>query len=401
MVEQQVKMKVQGMTCTGCEEHVVKALENAGANNVRASFRQGEVRFIVPEERKLSRFSTAVAEAGYQPEGIEILSAGNTPNLEEEGDYDLNKPIPVYILSGFLGSGKTTLLSRLIGQYTASGLRPAVLMNEFGEVNIDGTLLDENVPMKEMLNGCICCSIRGDLAQSLNDTVKEYDPDVIFVETTGIANPMEVVDAASDLLLLDKVVVRSIITIVDSVRFLDLSRRLGIKGKTIKMMRGQIQYASQVILNKTDLLSTNDLLEVEGLVKEINPKANIHQASYCRVDLQSLLLPTQLSPENTESHSHDYNHHHVMVFTHYFNQAINQIKFEAFLRQLPDEILRAKGFVEFRDVPDRFLFQFAYREPLITRYQTDTVPLVAVFIGSDLPREMLEKDLQELENGDA
>jgi mercuric reductase len=87
MEEQQVKMKVQGMNCTGCEEHVVKALENAGANNVRAIFRQGEVRFIVPEERELSRFSNAVAETGYQPEGIEILSAGNPPNLGEEGEY--------------------------------------------------------------------------------------------------------------------------------------------------------------------------------------------------------------------------------------------------------------------------------------------------------------------------
>jgi G3E family GTPase len=310
-----------------------------------------------------------------------------------------NKPIPTYILSGFLGSGKTTFLNKLIDHYTASGLRPAVLMNEFGEVNIDGALIDENVPIKEMLNGCICCSIRGDLTHSLNDTVKEYDPDVIFVETTGIANPMEVVDAASDLMLLDKVVVRSIITIVDSVRFLDLSRRFGTKGKTIKMMRGQIQFASQVILNKTDLLSTDELLEVEGLVKEINPKANIHLSSYCEVDLQSLLLPTQFSFENMESHYHDYDHHHVMVFTYYFKQVIDRIKFEAFLRQLLDEILRAKGFVEFRDVPGRFLFQFAYREPLFTRYQTNTLPLVAVFIGSDLPRGMLEKSLQEIENG--
>jgi mercuric reductase len=89
MAEQQVKMKVQGMTCTGCEEHVVKALKDAGAKNVRASFRQGEARFIVPEERELSRFSTAVAETGYQPGGIEIQSAGKTPNLGEEGDYDL------------------------------------------------------------------------------------------------------------------------------------------------------------------------------------------------------------------------------------------------------------------------------------------------------------------------
>jgi mercuric reductase len=89
MAEQQVKMKVQGMTCTGCEEHVVKALEDAGAKNVRTSFRQGEAHFTVPEERDLSRFSTAVAETGYQPGEIEIPSAGNTPNLGEEGDYDL------------------------------------------------------------------------------------------------------------------------------------------------------------------------------------------------------------------------------------------------------------------------------------------------------------------------
>jgi G3E family GTPase len=311
------------------------------------------------------------------------------------------QPVPIYILSGFLGSGKTTLLNQLIDHYVSIGLRPAVLMNEIGEMNIDGAIIGDNVTMKELLNGCICCSIRGDLARALHEIATDVRPHVIFVESTGIANPMEVVDAASDILLADKIKICSIITVVDSPRLLDLTRRLGTKGKTIKMMRGQIQFAAQIILNKIDLLFEGDLDEVAEIVKEINPKAEIQSAVNCKMDVEHLLSPVELSRRSMEHDHQDDGHSHVMVYTHYFNKPVDRIKFEGFLRELPAEILRAKGFVEFTDVPGRFLFQYAYREPLFIRYPSEAeIPMAAVFIGFDLPRVTMKHRLYDIENSE-
>ena len=104
---------------------------------------------------------------------------------------------PIYILSGFLGSGKTTLLSRLITSFS-EGLRPAIVMNEIGEVNIEGLVAGEEVPTAEMLSGCICCTIRSDLSSEIAMLIQRERPDVIVIEATGIANPMEILDAAAE-----------------------------------------------------------------------------------------------------------------------------------------------------------------------------------------------------------
>lgn len=124
--------------------------------------------------------------------------------------------IPVYILSGFLGSGKTTLLVQLIEHWQQQGLRPAVVMNELGEVNLDGQIVDSTVPMTEMLGGCICCTVRGDLGLQLADLVQEESPDVIIIEATGAANPMEILDAVTETSLYMRLELKSLITVVDA-----------------------------------------------------------------------------------------------------------------------------------------------------------------------------------------
>lgn len=110
----------------------------------------------------------------------------------------MKQPVSVHILTGFLGSGKTTLLTRALDYFKLNGKKPAVLMNELGDVNLDGMMVDEEVPMTEMLGGCICCTIRGDLGMELKQLIQDHKPDVVFVESTGAANPMEMLDGITD-----------------------------------------------------------------------------------------------------------------------------------------------------------------------------------------------------------
>lgn len=95
----------------------------------------------------------------------------------------MTQSIPIYLLSGFLGSGKTTLLKQLLDQLKENGKKPAIIMNEVGDVNVDSHLIDHNIPMKEMLSGCICCTISGDLGMTILNLCREYQPDVIVIES--------------------------------------------------------------------------------------------------------------------------------------------------------------------------------------------------------------------------
>lgn len=178
--------------------------------------------------------------------------------------------IPIVVLSGFLGSGKTTLLQHALAYYKEKGLKPAILMNELGDVNLDGSLVNGQAPMKEMLSGCICCTIRGDLGVELMNLAEEYKPDVIIVECTGVANPMEIVDAVTDASIYSTMILQSVITVIDARQFLDFASG-NERSKSLRLMQDQLRCASKLIINKTDLLAAGELQKVQALVKELNP----------------------------------------------------------------------------------------------------------------------------------
>jgi len=352
----------------------------------------------------------------------------------------MNQAVPVHILSGFLGSGKTTLLTQALDYYKESGLKPAVLMNELGDVNLDGMLVENDVPMTEMLSGCICCTIRGDLGLELRDLIRDNDPDVIFVECTGAANPIEILDGVTDASLLTELELRSVVTVIDAAQLLERHQKGA--GKTYRLMQDQIRCATHLILNKTDLIGPSDLVTVEQLIREWNPVAPLTATVKCQVDL-SLFDRAQGNVSNVQaepapdahtcshehghdcghpSHSHDHephaehehhehhehhepagkhhSHDHVMVYTHYFQQPIDSEQFEALVGRLPEEIYRAKGILQFSDTgsDSLFLFQYAYREMDFVKIKPkEQVPHVAVFIGEHFSKEKLAADLNALE----
>jgi G3E family GTPase len=332
---------------------------------------------------------------------------------------------PIYILSGFLGSGKTTLLQRMVTYWQEQGLRPAVIMNEIGDVNLEGSLIEETVPMTEMLSGCICCTIRGDLSQEISNLIQKESPDVIVIEATGIANPMEILDGVTEAALYMKIDLKSVITVVDAIHLLELYENQ--KGKTYRLMQEQIRCASYLILNKIDRVSEEDKEMLTMIISGWNEYAPLIPAVRCDIDWVPLfgqvVLPGQWkkdktsegdqlqehdhihinadSHEGSHDHNHDHTHHthdHVMVYTHYFKGPIDSHGFEELVNNLPREVYRAKGIMTFSDTASRFLFQYAYRESDFLKINPQgVVQDVAVFIGEHFSQAELKNALEELE----
>ena len=219
--------------------------------------------------------------------------------------------IPVTVLTGYLGAGKTTLLNRILSE--PHGKKYAVIVNEFGEIGIDNDLVvgaDEEV--FEMNNGCICCTVRGDLIRILEGLMRRKGKfDAIIVETTGLADPAPVAQTffvdqdVQDVAKLDAVV-----TVADAKW---LSARL----KDAPEAKNQIAFADVIIVNKTDLVSPEELREVEARIRGINPYAKLHRAVKSNVPLDAVLGKNafdldrilEIEPAFLEADDHDHHHH--------------------------------------------------------------------------------------------
>ena len=199
-----------------------------------------------------------------------------------------NNQVPVTVLTGFLGAGKTTLLNRILTEQ--HGQKYAVIVNEFGEEGIDNDLVvDADEEVFEMNNGCICCTVRGDLIRILGGLMKRADQlDAIIVETTGLADPAPVAQTFFvDQDVADRTKLDAIVTVADAVHLQD---QLGEHHEAEE----QIAFADVILLNKTDLVETSGLGVVEERIRKINPYAKIIKTSHCTapVSYTHLTLPT-------------------------------------------------------------------------------------------------------------
>jgi G3E family GTPase len=345
--------------------------------------------------------------------------------------------IPVTVLTGYLGAGKTTLLNRILSE--PHGKKFAVIVNEFGEIGIDNDLIvgaDEEI--FEMNNGCICCTVRGDLIRIIEGLMKRRGKfDAIIIETTGLADPAPVaqtffVDAdVAGVARLDAVV-----TVADAKW---LSQRL----KDAPEAKNQIAFADVILLNKTDLVTGPELSEVKARIRAINPYAKLHETQRCAVSLDAVLGKNafdlgrilEIEPDFLGEvdhghdshqhadppldHAHDHEHHgghnghehdQGAHLKHYHDEDMQSVaieiesdvdpeKFMPWINDLVQNqgpsILRSKGILAFKGEPKRFVFQGVHMI-LDGDLQREWTPgekrrSKIVFIGRDLKEDIIRQ----------
>jgi len=323
-------------------------------------------------------------------------------------DKSTTDKIPVTVLTGYLGAGKTTLLNRILSE--PHGQKYAVIVNEFGEIGIDNDLVvgaDEEV--FEMNNGCICCTVRGDLIRIIDGLMRRKGKfDAIIVETTGLADPAPVAQTFFvDDAIGAKTKLDAVVTIADAKWLKDRLR-------DAPEAKNQIAFADVILINKTDLVADADLREVEARIRGLNPYATVHRTQRCAVPLPEVLGRGAFDHHHDHEHGDGHHRHHEHGgLKHYHDEEmqslslksdkpLNPDKFFPWMQELVAKegpnILRLKGILAFRDDPDRFVLQGVHmmldgdhQRPWKNGEARESR---LVFIGRNLPEETIRQGFE-------
>lgn len=343
-----------------------------------------------------------------RPEHFPLDIPSGFQSVMQSDNGGSHREIPVTLLAGFLGSGKTTLLNHILtGQH---GRRIAVIENEFGEIGIDHDLVigaDED--LFEMSNGCICCSIRGDLIETLNRLLARRERiDYIVIEATGLASPGPIAQA---FLVEDEVAkglkLDGVVTLVDCKHIWNHLDELDVAWE-------QIAFSNVILLNKTDLVRDDELERVRQRVAEINPTDAVYETRHSQLNLERVLDiggfdlnqlafdEASLRADSRHQHKHDQDGEDAITSVGLtVPGVIDPSRFNMWLQMLliteGMDVFRAKGVLNVEDSPNRYVFQSVYmmfdgreEEPWGDRPRQNTL----LFIGRNLDRERLEAGVQ-------
>lgn len=329
------------------------------------------------------------------------------PSSQSEGDLApacQASLIPVTIITGFLGSGKTTLVNRILSEN--HGKKIAVILNEIGDVNLDSELVIQTLgeDLKIMNNGCVCCTVRGDLSKIALDLLnKGVQFNHLVIETTGMADPSPVAQTFfMDEALQEHFFLDAVVTVVDAFH---IEKNLAELHET----QDQIAFADVVILNKTDLVKTDKLIEVEKKIRAINSLCKIIHTQKCAVPFSEILdigafdlkSRVEIDPKiAVEYHEHSHDSEIASIYLEE-KRPLDLDRLNRFMSlvvsELGSQVLRSKGIINVKNEPMRIVFQGVHMtmgsHPDREWSEGEDRKTQMVFIGRHLPRDVLEEGL--------
>jgi len=326
------------------------------------------------------------------------------------------QPLPLVLLAGFLGSGKTTTLKHWLGRTDMPLKRVAVIINDFGTVNIDAALLARRqLELRSITGGCVCCQSFEDLVAQVAALAENPDIDLVWIEASGLADPEEVLDHLSAPELQESTVIRRMILVVDASDF-----PCSWRGRSVQ--EEQIRYADLILLNKIDRIDDAARQRVEISLRKINPDAQIIASRHGDVSPGLLSGPGQSAAAahnhgcddphcgHDHHHDHDHDHEHEHEHEHHhdklphaastlflpLNGPVERAVFQRFLGSLPTSVFRAKGFIRLTESPEQLhTFQQVRDQSellLLPLENGEDLPMGLVLIGPHLD----EKRIREL-----
>jgi len=269
-------------------------------------------------------------------------------------------PVPFYMLCGSLGAGKTTLLMRLLEHWKQRGLRAGVLMNEAGEISIDGprvgTIAEQ---VMNLAGGCVCCDTKEDLSWGIAQLVRDYGSDLIVLECSGLADPAEVIDGVTDLYTARLAKLERVIALLHPIAGAE-------SPSSVFVTQQAIRCADELILNKRDLYVPGHWEQFKASILARNPHARLWETTHGRVDAATL-LQTEAGERHVATTNVEFGAprstaralYHPIATTVHLAGPLNRKRFLSWIQTLPKEVERAKGFVRFVKEPEMYEFQYA------------------------------------------